>query len=297
MTYFLKALDLLWCAWSLNDEKIGLRQGLTECLMSAREWLAQWVSGQLQPCIEVSSQLHTRHPILQSMFVRFLVAVGGHEGFCTVVWSLTLAWGYATPLAVAGSVPSLPRRWLGLVGGPTICIYCIICTLLGWQRWINSPNRFASMSSVVCWVPLSFHSGRRYSDVISSLITKATTCIKMLSDFGMCFFPCFSLEFDMLFSAVSLNHMSYSFIYSYTYYYALYQYVKIQMEPNKHYEVPALCLRDPYTLRKWPASPPGLLNCHRPVIYNEVSDICWMSCLMAFVGRQCLCRHPSIYQV
>lgn len=40
MTYFLKALDLLWCAWSLNDEKIGLGQGLTECLMSAREWTA-----------------------------------------------------------------------------------------------------------------------------------------------------------------------------------------------------------------------------------------------------------------
>ena len=40
MTYFLKALDLLWCAWSLNDEKIGLGQGLTECLMNVREWTA-----------------------------------------------------------------------------------------------------------------------------------------------------------------------------------------------------------------------------------------------------------------
>lgn len=70
----------------------------------------------------------------------------------------------------------------------------IICTLLGWQRWINSPNRFASMSSVVCWVPVSFHSARRYSDVISSLITKATTCIKCSWTLGCVFFHVFHLN-------------------------------------------------------------------------------------------------------
>ena len=70
----------------------------------------------------------------------------------------------------------------------------IICTLLGWQRWITSPNRFASMSSVACWVPLSFHSAQRYSDVISSLITKATTCIKCSWTLGRVFFHVFHLN-------------------------------------------------------------------------------------------------------
>lgn len=205
MTYFLKALDLLWCAWSLNDEKIGLRvQGLTECLMNVREWLAQWVSGQLQPCIEVSSQLHTRHPILQSMFVRFLVAVGGHEGLhgwlkfdislrvCNAACCGRFCPKFAQALAWLGPwsdyLHLLFAHYLVGTDESTLPIDLHPCHQLCVGFYYHSTAHNGTVMSSAPWSP------------------KQLLASNALGLWDV-FFPCFSLEFDMLFSAVSLNHI------------------------------------------------------------------------------------------
>lgn len=65
LTYFFKALDLLWCVASSIASPIAL---------VLEDWFAN-DSQRFGVRLEVSSQLHTRHPILQTMFLRFLALV------------------------------------------------------------------------------------------------------------------------------------------------------------------------------------------------------------------------------
>ena len=168
MFFFPKAsMDDACKSWASDgiDEKIG------GCKV---ERVVSWTaspSWQLQPCIEVSSQLHTRHPILQSMFFRSLVAVGGHfRGSAPLLEGMQPCW----PWGFAGSVAdaSLPRRlglgwslgtrsWSPSIPGSHMnhlsASKKLHTQLLNWQRWIDTlPIDLHPW--VVCWVPLWFHS-------------------------------------------------------------------------------------------------------------------------------------------